>query len=215
MFALFSFRVFLQPMQEYFHDIFNNIFQVFLLFWSHTSLTTYVLIVGHLFLLDGLFYLHELTVYFYTFSEIFQVELIFNFNDLVLEVYKGCFEQFVLVDFAQIVYNINPLSFWMFIFHDLQFIFVVNPIVIEVELFRLGLYICVIKLIATDDCNFILLHLFQKYYKPNIKTPSVNRIFIFSLIIHFSPYFHLIELFPLFPSPIISFPWINKNIFFF
>lgn len=191
-FALISFRVFLQPMHKYFDDIFDDIFQVFLLLWSHTSLTTYVFVVRHLFLLDGLFYLHELTVYFYTFWEIFQVELIFNFNDLVLKVYKCCFEQFVLVDFTQIVYNINPLSFWMFVFHDLQFIFVVNLIVIKVELFRLGLYIRVIKLIATDNCNFILLHLFQKYYKPNIKTPSGNRIFIFSLIICSSLIFHLI-----------------------
>ena len=111
---------------------------------------------------------------------ILEVELILNFNDFVLNVNISGFSDLIPQYLAHIVHDINTLHGGMLVFNYLQFVLVINPILVKVEVLRLGLYICIFELVSTYYGNFILLHLFDYYYKPNKKPPCPNRIFYIS-----------------------------------
>lgn len=113
---------------------------------------------------NGLFNDCRFCFYFYIMGIILQVEFIFNFDQLVLEINYRCFDQFIIFQCAQVINHIDAVDLWDGIFNNLEFIFIMYMIVFKVELFRLSLNVSSLVLIATDYCYAILLDFFHYYY---------------------------------------------------
>ncbi len=162
--ACFLFGVLVEPLEKDFDDIFDNIFKVFLFppvlglgSWQHNGGG---FILNKLnFGLDGLFEIINLRVYFYSSVGIFEVELILNFNDLIFEVDKGGFGQFVVfIHPAELVDHVDPLGGAVLVIADLELVLVVDFVVVDEELLWLGFDVSILVLVPADDGDFILVH---------------------------------------------------------